>query len=127
MGIGEIREAAAARAAISILYSDSARVERTRADAATNSMVTETVYDGVCCHLSSRKGLGARRTASLSQTDAHAQTNAGYTVFFGDGITIKPGDSITVTHGDQTVRGRAGLADYGMLGGAVALDGVVIA
>lgn len=127
MGIREFRAGAAARVALSTMYHDSALVERTRADAATSSMMTETVYDGVCCHLSSRKGLGARRTASLSQTDAQAQTNAGYIVFFGDGITIKPGDLITVTHGDQTVRGRAGLADYGTLGGTVALDGVVIA
>lgn len=123
----DIPGGATARAALSILYSDSAVVERTRADAATNSMVTEIVYNGVRCHLSSWKGLGARRTASLSQTDAQAQANAGYTVFFGDGVTIKPGDSITVTHGAQIVRGRAGLADYGALGSAVALDGVVIA
>ena len=117
----------AARAAFSSMYNDSALVERTRADPTTNGMVTEVVYDGVRCHLSSRKGLGARRTASLRQTEAQAQANAGYTVFFNEEITIKPGDSITVTHGAQTVRGRAGLPDVGMLGGAVALDGVVVA
>lgn len=109
------------------MYSDTACISRSRTDAAANSIVTETVYDGVRCHLSSRKGLGARRTASLSQTAAQAQANADYTVFFEPGITVKPGDLIAVTHGDQTVRGRAGLADYGALGITVALDGVVVA
>ncbi|WMJ83456.1 hypothetical protein ACS3UN_10310 [Oscillospiraceae bacterium LTW-04] len=123
----DIPGGAAARAALSAMYSDTAVIKRSCTDAATNSMVTETVYDGVRCHLSSRKGLGARRTASLSQTAAQAQTNAGYTVFFDSCITVQPGDFLTVTHGEQTVRGRAGLADYGTLGVTVALDGVVIA
>ncbi|HWP51801.1 MAG TPA: hypothetical protein VN626_08910 [Clostridia bacterium] len=117
----------AARAALSAMRQDTAIICRSRADAATNSMVTETVYDRVRCHLSSRKGLGARRTASLSQTAAHAQTAVGYTVFFGSDITVQPGDFITVTHGDQTVSGRAGYADYGALGVSVALDTVAIA
>ena len=117
----------AARAALSAMRQDTAVICRSRADAATNSMVTETVYDGVRCHLSSRKGLGTRRTASLSQTAAHAQTAVGYTVFFDPDIAVQPGDFITVTHGGQTVSGRAGYADCGTLGVAVALDTMVTA
>ena len=119
--------AAAARAALGTMRDGVAVVARSRVDAGTNSVVTETVYDGVRCHLSGRKGLGARRIASLQQTDAQAQADAGYTVFFGPEIVIRPGDLITVHRAGQTVRGRAGLPDYGALGVAVALDGVVIA
>lgn len=118
---------AAALSALLTMQDDTAVILRTRVDAAANSTVTETVYDGVRCHLSSRRGLGARRTASLKQTAAQAQAAAGYTVFFGPGVTIKTGDLISVTHAGQTVRGRAGLPDYGTLGVAVALDGVEIA
>ncbi len=119
--------AAAARAALSTMQDGVAAVARSRVDALTNSVVTETVYDGVRCHLSGRKGLGARRIASLKQTDAQAQADAGYTVFFSPEIVIRPGDLITVCRAGQTVRGRAGLPVYGSLGVAVAFDGVVIA
>lgn len=118
---------ATALSALSTMQDDTAVIERSRVDAAANSIVTETVYDGVRCHLSSRRGLGARRTASLKQTAAQAQAAAGYTVFFSPGIVIRPGDLITVTHAGQTVCGRAGLPDYGALGITVALDGVEIA
>lgn len=117
----------AALSALSSLYNDTAVIRRSRADAAANSMVTETVYDGVRCHLSSRKGLGARRTASLNQTAAQAQAAVGYTVFFAPGVAVNPGDFITVTHAGQTVSGRAGFADYGALGVSVALDSTVVA
>lgn len=123
----DIPGGSSALSALAGMYHDTAVIQRSRADAATNSMVTETVYAEVCCHLSSRKGLGARRSASLSQTAAQAQAAVGYTVFFAPGVTIKPGDFITVAHAGQTVSGRAGFADYGALGVAVALDGAVVA
>ncbi len=117
----------AALAALATMHNDTAVIARSRVDAAANQIVTETVYDGVRCHLSSRRGLGVRRTASLRQTAAHAQASAGYILFFAPGVTVKPGDLITVTHAGQTVRGCAGLPDYGALGVSVALDGVEIA
>ena len=117
----------AALGALAAMQDDTAVILRSRVDAAANQIVTETVYDGVRCHLSSRRGLGARRAASLKQTAAQAQAAAGYTVFFSPGVTVKPGDLITVTHACRTVRGRAGLPDYGALGVSVALDGVEIA
>ncbi|MFV0497956.1 MAG: hypothetical protein ACK5L0_07315 [Candidatus Fimivivens sp.] len=123
----DIPGGARARAALSMMYGDTATIARSRVDAATDSVVTQTVYEGVRCHLSIRRGLGERRTAAFRQTEAQAQTNAGYTVFFAVGITVQPGDFLTVTHGTQMVRGRAGLADYGALGVTVSLDGVVIA
>lgn len=123
----DIPGGAAARAALAAMYEDSAVILRRRADAATNSMIEETVCDGVRCHLSSRKGLGARRNASLNQTAAQAQAEMGYTVFFSPGITVKPGDLITVTHAGRTFSGRAGLPDYGALGISVALDAVIVA
>lgn len=123
----DIPGGAAARAALSALRQDTAVILRSHADAATNSIVTETVYDGVRCRLSTRRGLGAQRAVSLNQTAAQAQIAVGYTVFFDTGVTIWPGDCITVTHGEQIVSGRAGYADCGALGVAVALDTVAIA
>lgn len=118
---------AAALSALAAMQDGTAVVLRSRVDAAANSVVTETVYEGLRCHLSSRRGLGVRQAASLKQTAAQAQAAAGYTVFFGPGIVIQPGDLITVCRAGQTVRGRAGLPDYGALGITVALDGVEIA
>lgn len=119
--------AAAALAALAAMQDATAEVLRSRADAAANSIVTETVYENLRCHLSSRRGLGTRSLSSLKQTAAQAQSQAGHIVFFSPGVTIKQGDFITVSCAGQTVRGRAGLPDYGALGVSVVIDGVEIA
>lgn len=106
---------------------DTATVQRTVADASSNSMRTETVYEGISCHLSARSGLGANSKTSLKQTEAQAQARAGYTVFLSPDVKVLPGDLLTINHRHITVSGRAGIATYGNFGVRVPIDSVVIA
>ena len=122
-----IPKAAAAQRLLTRLYHDTAAVERTHADPQANRMVTETVYGGIKCHLSTRRGLGAQRGAALKQTAAQAHVLAGYTVYFPAGTDIRPGDRIAITSKGRTVSGHAGHTGGGGLSLAVALDAVTVA
>ena len=80
-------------------WSDTATVTREVDSGHTTG--TETVYDGIICHLSQTT------QPVLDTSGVAAKTESVYTLLVDTSVTLKSGDALTVTHNGQIFEGIA--------------------